>query len=148
VKDQLAAAGRGIDGFLQALEANASLFEFPDCFDEMFQGASQSIKSPDDDDVTFSPIIQCGLEFGPLFLGTASSVVENLLAPIVLMRATGSAILRVYLEQREERPLLGQLSAPLSDAVDEELREVMRGLRGSFEDQGESTNVFEGEVNV
>src|SRR4051794_5496304 len=46
VKDELAAAGGGVDLLLYRAEANAALLQVPDGVDQMRQGAAEAVQAP------------------------------------------------------------------------------------------------------
>src|SRR4051812_2401630 len=56
VKNQLAAAGRGIDLLLQGAEANPALLQLFDRVDEVGEGAAEPVQPPDDERVTRSEV--------------------------------------------------------------------------------------------
>src|SRR4051812_41442293 len=64
MKDQLTAAGSCVYRLLQALKTDSSLLKVSDCINQVSEGASQSVKPPDNKGVASSKVGEC---FGQSF---------------------------------------------------------------------------------
>ena len=74
VKDKLPATGRGIDVFCEALKADVSLIQLCESFDEVLEGTAESIKPPDNEDISLPHIINGFLQTFALGLGATGGV--------------------------------------------------------------------------
>src|SRR5260221_11809630 len=81
MEDELAAGGRGVDVFLQALETNSSFTQVRDGGYELLERSAQPIQPPDDKGITRSQVVHAVLQAGPLRLGAAHRTAEALLPP-------------------------------------------------------------------
>ena len=80
VEDQLAAAGRRVDAFLEAPEADLPFLELPDGFDQVPDAAAQAVELPDHEGVTLPEVREGLIEPGPLGTCATGLVREELLA--------------------------------------------------------------------
>jgi hypothetical protein len=77
VEDVTAAAGRRVERLLQAAEADLSLLERVDAFDEIAERASEPIELPHDESVAASDVLQRLRESGALRPSAAGDVGED-----------------------------------------------------------------------
>lgn len=80
MEDELAAAGRGVDALLKALEAHAFVHQVTHRLDEMWQRPPQPIQLPDDKCILLAAELQRGGEARAICLGSTGRVGEDLLA--------------------------------------------------------------------
>src|SRR4051794_7141578 len=80
MKDQLAAAGRGVDLFLQGPEANAPFLQLLDGLDEVLEGAAQPVQPPDNQGVVCTQMGECLSEARAVRDGSGDRVGVDVLA--------------------------------------------------------------------
>ncbi|KWX05457.1 hypothetical protein TH66_01775 [Carbonactinospora thermoautotrophica] len=66
VEDQPAAGGGGVQGLVQALEADAAAEQVRDQGDQVGQGAGEPVPAGDDEGVAGAQVVQAGRQFGPV----------------------------------------------------------------------------------
>jgi len=81
VEDELPAGGRGVDVLLEALKADARVFEVSHELDEVLERAPQAIQPPGDQHVPLSQELPHPVEPGALRLLPAGHIHDDLLAP-------------------------------------------------------------------
>jgi hypothetical protein len=80
VEDQFPAAGRRIDTFLEAPEADSPFLELPHSLDEVPDATAQAVELPDHECVPLPEVREGLIEPRPLGTGTAGLIREELLA--------------------------------------------------------------------
>ena len=84
MKDQFSPAGGGINVLGQAFEAYPPLLKSSHRGDQMRQGATQPVESPDNKGIAFPNIAECLFQSLSLCLCTACCIGEDAVAPCVM----------------------------------------------------------------